>query len=279
MTTVRFIGLYTTTVIRTLARLILPFGLRQRLRAFWYENDPYRTLLRLRSFGWQHYCPICRAHLKRFALYRSGTDPVWECPICYSHGRHRMLWLWLPRTDLFDGRRRSMLHVAPTGGERPIALKLMNLSNLEHVGIDLTKPEAGELMDITALSYPADRFDVILCNHVLEHVPADRVAMAELFRVLKPGGWAILQVPILRELTHEDPSITDPAERERWYGQADHVRAYGRDYADRLRSCGFEVSPIPYETAFGDRQIARCQLIAQEDRTIWYCRKPAGSSG
>jgi len=99
-------------------------------------------------------------------------------------------------------------------------------------------------------------FDVILCSHVLEHVHDDQRAMRELFRILRPGGWAMIQVPISSKPTFEDPSITEPAERERVFWQADHVRLYGLDIADRLLEAGFEV-----ETVFGDQLVASDQLV------------------
>jgi SAM-dependent methyltransferase len=98
-----------------------------------------------------------------------------------------------------------------------------------------------EVMDVTDIRYPDQTFDVILCSHVLEHVQDDRKAMRELGRVLKSHGWAILLVPITREVTFEDPTIVNPLERLKAFGLEDHVRAYGRDYVDRLREEGFDV--------------------------------------
>jgi len=102
-------------------------------------------------------------------------------------------------------------------------------------------------MDITKIQYPDNSFDAILCHHVLEHIPDYRKALEELFRVLKPGGWAIIQVPIEpdRKETYQDESVTSPSERERLFGQADHVRKYGRDFILRLHHAGFPVQIIP----------------------------------
>jgi SAM-dependent methyltransferase len=187
-----------------------------------------------------------------------------------------MFWLWLPRgTDLLDGRPKKLLHVAPNGPERQIGEFLQGVTYIDYLSGDLSNPQSMVRMDITAIESPSDYFDVILCSHVLEHVPEDRKAMAELFRVLKPGGWAILQVPIgPAEETFEDPTVTDPVERARLFGQFDHVRLYGRDYKKRLENTGFSVQLVPCSELFSATEISRSELIAAEDQAIWWCRKP-----
>src|SRR5262249_15343216 len=147
------------------------------------------------------------------------------------HGRHRMFWMWLPnKTDLLDSRQKKLLHVAPNGPERPIGRFLQTVKSIDYLSADLSNPSAMIKMDITDIRLPENSFDVILCSHVLEHVPEDRKAIAELYRVLKPGGWAVLQVPLSDGETFEDRSVTDPKERARLFGQFDHVRRYGVDY-------------------------------------------------
>jgi ubiquinone/menaquinone biosynthesis C-methylase UbiE len=127
---------------------------------------------------------------------------------------------------------------------------------------------------LTAIQYPDNSFDAIYCSHVLEHIPDDRAAMRELFRVLKPGGWAILQVPLdsTRETTYEDPSITSFEARERAYWQADHVRLYGRDYTAKLESTGFRVRVDWFVKTFTEGQIHRFGLDKSEG--IHWCEKP-----
>jgi SAM-dependent methyltransferase len=129
-------------------------------------------------------------------------------------------------------------------------------------------------MDVTSIQYPDDCFDVIYCSHVLEHVPDDRAAIRELYRVLKPGGWAILQVPISADATFEDPTVTDPDARERLFGQDDHVRRYGPDYADRLAAAGFLVSVDGFVRELDDREITHFGLERSED--VYFCRKEIG---
>ncbi|MEG3066539.1 methyltransferase domain-containing protein [Acetomicrobium sp.] len=118
----------------------------------------------------------------------------------------------------------------------------------------------------------SNQFDCIICYHVLEHIPDDQMAMKEIFRVLKPGGWAILQVPILRDKTFEDPSVITPEDRERVFGQRDHVRIYGLDYKDRLEQAGFSVKVDDYVKQLSSDVIERYGLM--KDENIYFCSKP-----
>ncbi|MEK7873336.1 MAG: methyltransferase domain-containing protein, partial [Chloroflexota bacterium] len=148
-------------------------------------------------------------------------------------------------------RNLRVLDVAPLP---VLQAKYVKLPNLDYLSVDIASPIAMVRMDITAIGCPRDQFDCILCYHVLEHVPDDRKALQELFRVLKPGGWAILQSPIdaTRPKTFEDFSVTSPEERERVFGQSDHVRIYGLDYKDRLTSAGFIVRVDDYAKQLSD---------------------------
>jgi SAM-dependent methyltransferase len=128
-------------------------------------------------------------------------------------------------------------------------------------------------MDITDIDWPDSSFDIVYCSHVLEHVPEDRKAMSEMFRVVKPGGWALIQVPVWKDDTIEDPSITDPGERERLFGQSDHVRLYGLDIKNRLAAAGFDV-----EVVFAHQLIEpqNCESMGiNPNEPIFHCRKPA----
>ena len=194
-----------------------------------------------------------------------------RCPVCGAHERHRLIWLYChARTDLFDGRPKRLLHVAP---EPCLTRELRRVDALEYVGADLERRHATVRMDVTAILFGDASFDVILCNHVLEHVPEDRKAMRELLRVLKPGGWAIMQVPIKGETTQEDATVTSAAERTRLYGQHDHVRQYGRDYAERLRAAGFLVEVDPFAAGLTPSQRERYGVLADEE--LYRCARPA----
>jgi SAM-dependent methyltransferase len=184
------------------------------------------------------HCPICGRRALRFARTYAGSRDRGICPRCGSRQRHRHLWLYLERrTDLLR-RPQRLLHFAPEPGLRA---RLRAHPGLDYVSADLEPGAADRVLDITAIDLPDASVDAILCVHVLEHVGDDRAAMAEMLRVLRPGGWAIAQVPLWGQHTDEDPSVTDPAERHRRFGQPDHVRRYGRDFPHRLRAAGFDV--------------------------------------
>jgi SAM-dependent methyltransferase len=187
--------------------------------------------------------------------------------------RHRLVWLYLrERTALLRAPHR-LLHVAP---EAVFHRRLSALPTLDYVTADLASPLARDRVDVASLPYPDDHFDAILCNHVLEHVPDDRRALRELYRVLRPGGWAILQVPIQkgRAATYEDPAITDPGDRRRAFGQEDHLRIYGRDYQARLAEAGFRVRRDPFVRTLPEAEVARMGLKRED---VFRCEKPGAT--
>jgi len=175
--------------------------------------------------------------MSRFARFHGERD---QCPGCGSLMRHRALLLLL--RDRFDlpGRGGRVLHVGPA---RAVAAWLERREALEYVSADLDSPIAKVHADATDLPFDDESFDFAICVHVLEHIPEDRKALGEFFRVLKPGGQAIFQVPPSDlETTREDPTVTDPHERERLFGQYDHVRLCGADYPERIAAAGFQVA-------------------------------------
>jgi SAM-dependent methyltransferase len=186
-------------------------------------------------------CPICRRRLLRFAP-RPGVGDRAVCPGCGSRQRHRHLWLWLERhTDLLRAPL-DVLHVAPEPG---MEARLRGAGTLRsYVTADLSGEGVDRVVDLTAIDLPDSSLDVLLANHVLEHVADDRQAFREVARVLRPGGWAVLQVPILGPVTIEEAPGDDPAERLARFGQDDHVRTYGNDFPDRLRDGGLVPEPV-----------------------------------
>jgi SAM-dependent methyltransferase len=249
-----------------LAKAIIPSRYHARIR---------RGKITLRNFGLRRYCPCCKSHLARFKPFGLIPRPEARCPVCGALERHRLVWLYFQsRTNLFDGRPKKMLHVAP---EPQLSLLFRKAKYLEYLSADLDDPGAMVKMDITDIKYPDNFFDVIYCSHVLEHVPDDRKAMAEFYRILKPGGWAILQVPITADRTFEDPTVTAPADRERLFGQFDHVRRYGPDYGERLVAAGFSVKVDQFVLEFGDSKIQKYGLTKNED--VYFCAKSPSKRG
>jgi SAM-dependent methyltransferase len=213
-------------------------------------------------------CPCCGHSFASFASYGYVKRPNVLCRHCLSLERHRSLWLYFhQKTNLFKDKLR-VLHFAP---EHQLQEKFKNAPNLDYISADLDMPTAMIQMDITNITFPDNAFDVIICNHVLEHVPDDHLAMSELYRVLKPGGWAILQTPMSNKAeTEEDLTITDPKERERRFGQDDHVRTYGMDKKDRLESVGFKVDLDKFLYELPAATIAQYRLMLED---IWIVRK------
>lgn len=193
-------------------------------------------------------CPICEKTFVKFlpfGLPPAQLRPNAMCPNCNSLERTRIYWKFLTSDDDFFTSNKTVLHVAP---ESKLFQKFSTSPFINYFPIDkftegYKYPKGTIDMDITKMEYPNDKFDFILCSHVLEHIPHDILAMSELYRVMKPGGWGILQVPIEmdRKHTYEDISITSPKERQEAFGQFDHVRIYGKDYIERLKSVGFKV--------------------------------------
>jgi SAM-dependent methyltransferase len=189
--------------------------------------------------------PIDGKSFRKFLPYGYGIQrPNVLSPSTLSLERHRLLWLYLNNETNFFSEKKKVLHMAP----EQCFLKRFRKLNHDYITADLYSPIADVKADITKLPFEDDSFDVVFCNHVLEHIPDDTKAMQELYRVMKKGGMGIFQIPqdLNRETTFEDDSITDPKERAKIFGQYDHVRVYGRDYFDKLRSIGFTVDEVNY---------------------------------
>ncbi len=230
-----------------------------------------RPLIALFLRGSTYTDPIDGKSFRKFLPYgyESPRENVLS-PSTLSLERHRLLWLFLKnRTDFFS-KDLSLLHFAP---EQAFYKRFKKLTNITYTTTDLNSPLADVKADICKLPFENDTFDVILCNHVLEHIPDDTKAMQELYRILKPGGWGVFQIPqdLGREHTFEDNSITDKKERARIFGQYDHVRIYGRDYFDKLRKIGFKVEEVDLADKLSEEEIDKYRLAKGE--IIPYVRK------
>ena len=230
-----------------------------------------KPVIRLYLSGNRYTDPIDGRSFRGFIPY--GYNNVRKnalSPSTYSLERHRMLWLYLKNeTDIFTKKIR-LLHFAPEPAFHKI---FKNCNNISYDTIDLNSPLAEIKADICNLPIENETYDYILCNHVLEHIDNDIKAMRELYRVLKKGGIGIFQIPIdvERKNTFEDPSITSPKQRNKIFGQYDHVRIYGMDYFDRLKSVGFSVNQIYYGEKLSEEEIFKYCLSKNE--IIPVCKK------
>lgn len=217
-------------------------------------------------------CPICNSIFDEFLPYGRNKRPNAKCPACNSLERHRLLWLFLQQKTNFFKDKLSALEVAPTKGFSQI---IQSLPNIDYTSIDLQSKNAMIRMDLTSLSFADNSFDCIICYHVLEHIPDDKKAMRELCRVLKPSGWAIIQVPILENTyqTQEDLTINSPEIRRKLYGQEDHVRCYGLDYKQRLKASGFDVKVDKFASELPPELTDLFRITLNEN--IYYCTKAA----
>ena len=184
-------------------------------------------------------------------------------PSTLSLERHRLLWLYLKNETDFFNKESKVLHFAP---EQAFHSRFKKLVHIDYTTTDLNSPLADVKADICNLPFGDNEYDVILCNHVLEHIPDDAQAMQELYRIMKPGGWGIFQIPqdLSRKETFEDNSITDKKERARIFGQYDHVRIYGRDYFQKLRDVGFTVMEEDYTQKLSPEDIHKYRLAQGE---------------
>lgn len=223
-----------------------------------------RPLLTLWLRGGRFTDPIDGKSFRKFLPY--GYEKPREnvlSPSTLSLERHRLLWLFLKNKTDFFTKPSKILHFAP---EQAFYKRFKELDHLHYITTDLNSPLAEIKADICDLPFEDNSYDIILCNHVLEHIADDLTAMKELYRVMKPGGWGIFQIPqdLSRDTSYEDDSITDPGERARIFGQYDHVRIYGRDYFDKLRAVGFTVEEVDYTAELSAEEVEKYRLAKGE---------------
>lgn len=223
--------------------------------------------------GRRHRCPICGWSFRTFVHGGGSFRPrtAGYCPRCNSKSRHRLLWLYLQdNMDLLDGTSR-LLHVSP---HYSLGRRLSSDAGPRYFGVDLeVGPHVVVRADLSALPFVDDSFDAAICVHVLEHVRDDALAIAELYRTTRPGGWALVNVPVAdNPRTLEDAAIATPSQRREAFGEETHVRLYGRDLVQRLASPGFRVEPVVHRT-FSSTDEVRFGL--PNDEQSFMCTKPA----
>jgi SAM-dependent methyltransferase len=248
--------------LKSFVRAVLP----ERL---FYKAEPFlRKVISVFYSGNKYECPVCGFHASKFIAVHGGESHL--CPRCGSIERKRLLWLYL--LNEIKIREKNNFHVLHFSPSTALRRKFEAMKNIEYHPTDIFNPLIKNRFDITQLPFSENYFDLIVCYHVLEHVTEDRKAMQELFRVLKRGGVALLQVPFSENETLEDFSVTSPEERKKLFGQEDHVRYYGRrDFVSRLQQAGFKVEEIKYAETLGEEKI-RLYLLDREE-IIFRCEK------
>lgn len=215
------------------------------------------------------YCPVCETASEEFRRGGVGKGRLnAKCPNCGALERHRLLWMHLTHCvwPQLPDRKKDVLHVAP---EKFFIKNLKPRPDVNYLSGDLMMSDSMAKLDLTDIQFWDEQFDLVICSHVLEHIADDRKAMREMRRILRPGGFLLVMVPMFGETTYEDFSITSPEERRKHFGQEDHVRKYGRDIVDRLSESGFEAGIWPGE---GDIDAALIDFIASKNRLIIECR-------
>ncbi|MBU2020423.1 MAG: methyltransferase domain-containing protein [Bacteroidetes bacterium] len=234
---------------------------------------PFQKLAPLLFAGNNVECPVCEKSYRKFLSYGSSVahrEGV-LCPGDLTLERHRLMWLYLKGHSIFfTAEKLNVLHIAP---EQCFHGKFKIQKNLNYLTADLVSPIADMHFDLHQIPLEDNRFDVVFCNHVMEHVDDPLQCMKELFRVMNHGAWAIMQVPqdFTREETFEDPSIVSEADREKHYWQKDHVRLFGKDYPDYLRKAGFEVNEFLPTKELGKELVERYRL--QPSEVLYIARK------
>ena len=217
-------------------------------------------------------CPVCGRSFRKFLSYGSDLKHRENvlCPYDLTLERHRLMWLYLKNETDFFTANHKLLHIAP---EQCFHKTFKKMQNIDYLTGDIESPIADMHFDLHEIPLEDNQFDIVFCNHVLEHVEDAHQCMTELHRVMKPGGWGIFQVPqdMTREETYEDPTITSPEEREKHFWQKDHVRLFGKDYPKWLEKAGFEITEYHPKEKFSKEEIEQYRLM--ENEVLYVARK------
>ena len=248
------------TRILNFGKRIVPHNLRIYLRKLNWKINYHLQNLNSNSSGPGVYCPIADKSFKSFI--RMQDDLL--TPTNGARSRQRLVWLYLKNEIDILNKEARVLHVAPEISYQDILSKQKNLSYFpgDKMVAGYSNQGGVQNIDLTKLEFEDNSFDLVICNHVLEHIPDDKAAMSEIYRVLKPGGKGVITVPIKEDLenTYENDEITTPQDRVKHFGQWDHVRWYGMDIKKRFEDAGFEVELKKYGENFSEEDFQKYGL-------------------
>jgi SAM-dependent methyltransferase len=218
-------------------------------------------------------CPVCESKIRLYLPFGAKLRRNAQCPVCLCLERHRFLWLYIKKHALIDAvRELKLLHFAP---EKAFYNIFSKLQNIDYYPVDINHlfPGIRDCVDIQKMNYADSTFDLIICSHVLEHIPDDQAAMQELHRVLAPGGVMLFMVPLKRSLaeTLENPEYNTPELRLQYYGHSDHLRFYGNNLGELLSRAGFSVEEAECRNYFTNEEITYFGL--NPGNTIFMCLK------
>ena len=252
--------------LRSIARNILR-GVSSRILVFWYIGNKLT-------------CPVCGWHFRKMkpskgSYYIKGqlVDSYTEnsiCPRCNSGMRHRFVFTFLVNNINILQSRIKLLHFS---AEPPISRLLKRQSNIEYITCDVNPARDAIKVDMTDIQFPDATFDAIISIHVLEHIRDDVKAINELYRILKPGGWALIAVPTYGDTTFEIPGL-DYEGRMKMYGIGDHMRLNGLDLKTKLSDAGFSVDVFSFDDVPGryiDRNVTSPHV--ESDKYLFFCTK------
>jgi len=225
-------------------------------------------------------CDICSSNIRKWCFYGSLDKKNRVCPVCYSFGRQRFIWYCIEKNIIQLKSSHKILHIAP---EISLSKKIKSIVLDDYyITGDLNEKDVDLKLDITHIEQNDEIYDLIICLHVLEHVPNDKKALSELCRVLKPGGFLVLQVPLSNNVTtYEDSSVTTSESRKRLYGQSDHLRLYGNDLGLKIESHGFHVTLLEPTKVASQEEFdyfaldlpQSSNILYDSESKIFYCKK------
>ncbi|MAS38902.1 MAG: SAM-dependent methyltransferase [Flammeovirgaceae bacterium] len=237
---------------------LVSFLLKNLPRTFLQRvSKPFFYLISFFYRGNNVNCPVCDSSFSKFFPYGRDVRENALCTNCLSLERHRFLYIFLKDIKKTTNQNAKVLHIAP---EICLIKKFNRIKNFEYITADLDSPLADVKMDIHNMTFDDNSFDLIICNHVLEHVEDDILALKEIRRVLKKEGYGIIMIPFyypIPEITLEDDSVSNPEEREKIFGQSDHLRKYGKDFKKRFELSGMKIEVIRPDSILNSKKISR----------------------